>query len=144
MDDNANKIIEMLRKGITASEIAKEIGCSETHVYDLKRKDSENGFQYDIFRKRKKTIADYNDVILKMRENKCSYEEIARKVGYSVSTVKGYVHKIEFESRMEREQQEEDLLNENTVYADDETPKIRHEVYFGKRYINESDFYIPR
>lgn len=134
-----DKAIQMLRDNVPTGEIVEATGYSRDYLYILaKRK--------QITRKRI-TIGDYGDQILYMMEQGKSFSEIGNAIGYSPVTVKNYI--VAYKHRMKKAETEETIEDiafpeRQLSFVKPKKVKIYRVTYFGVKYLDVSERYIPR
>ena len=91
-----DKIINLRTKGYSYNEIKNELGCAKSSIsYHCKNIDDDSIKQKNVIIKNKKQVKDDNfllnevnvDLIIELRKNKVSYDEIKEKTGYSLHVI---------------------------------------------------------
>lgn len=103
------QIIMLRMKGHSYNEIKNELGCAKSSIsYHCKGIDDNSIKEKNITIKNKKQIKDVSflltdvdvDLVIELRKNKISYEEIKDKTGYSIVIISKICRVFEFDNNI--------------------------------------------
>lgn len=123
-----DQLSQMRQQGMTICEIAKALGKNQGTIEYLFRK-------YKLRRKRNKITLEQIEEFRRMRQEGMTITEIAEETGCPEGTVYYY---------LKPEDSGEDFVQELPIrFAAPRKPKLEKAVYFGIRYVDVTDLYIP-
>lgn len=104
-------IREMYNAGHSIEEIAKAVGLKESSVKAYLPK-------VGIFRGRQDYLGLHTEEILKMRDEGMTLDEISEQIGFSACRICSHLTELGYGKKRFLDYGEEDLIDENTVYAE--------------------------
>lgn len=123
-----DQLSQMRQQGMTTREIAGATGRNQGTIEYLFRK-------YKLCRKRSRLTLEQTEEFHRMSQEGMTITEIAEATGYS----KELIH-----YHLKQKENEEELGPEfPTQFAVPRKPKLEKKIYFGIRYVDVTDLYIP-
>ena len=129
--EDHDKALKMLRQGMTVRDIAAATGHTKPSIAAIAK-------QYGIIPARRQTIADCDEIIMRMVGEGKTRREIADAIGYSTKTVYDYLRQ-----KRRDEQDPVELEYSNLTFAEPKRINISRVECGGKAYMDVTDLYFP-
>ncbi len=123
-----DQLAQMRQQGMITREIAKATGRNQGTIEYLFRK-------YKLCRKRSRLTLEQIEEFHRMRQEGMTITEIAEETGYSKELVHYHLK--------QKENNEESGPEFPMQFAVPREPKLEKTIYFGIRYVDVTDLYIP-
>ena len=127
--EDHDKALEMLRQGMSVKTIADAMGYTPPPIRAIAK-------EHGITPAKRRTIADYDEVITRMAGEGRTNAEIGAAIGYSAKTVYTYL----WQKRNDAKRQAEDS---NLTFAEPRQVHISRVESKGRVYMDVTDIFCP-
>ena len=129
--EDHDKALEMLRQGMSVRDIADATGHTPPPIRAIAK-------QHGITPAKRRTVADYDEVIMRMAGEGRTDAEIGAAIGYSTKTVHAYLGQKRRDAKDPAESEDSNL-----TFAEPRPVRISRVESKGRVYMDVTDIFCP-